>query len=271
MFGIIMTTRGSPAPAAAPIAIASTASSGGEATGPEDREEPTPPSGRGSRPAGSPAPGRGSSSRSPAALGKPTSARPPPPRRDLTYIAHPSFHDPCARDAILAAAPLHEPSSPENRFPSREQEAHVFRRMNYLKYLACRIRDRLDPEVPDPGELDQIDQLRTEALELRNRIIGTHLRLVMMVASKHVRPGYDLEERASDGNLALIRRRGAVRLRPRLPLQHLCYLGVLQRAPATRPEGEAPRPVAGDVRGFRRGTAFRDRSVLDYRPTEGLA
>ena len=27
----------------------------------------------------------------------------------------------------------------------------------------------------------------------------------MMVASKHVRAGYDLEERASDGNLALIR------------------------------------------------------------------
>ena len=44
-----------------------------------------------------------------------------------------------------------------------------------------------------------------EALELRNRIIGTHLRQVMMVASKHVRAGYDLEERASDGNLALIR------------------------------------------------------------------
>ena len=29
--------------------------------------------------------------------------------------------------------------------------------MNYLKYLACRIRDRLEPEAPDPCELEQID------------------------------------------------------------------------------------------------------------------
>ena len=83
----------------------------------------------------------------------------------MNYIAHPSFHDPGARDEILAAAPGQEPSAPENGFPCREQEAHRFRRMNYLKYIACRIRDRLDPEAPDRGELDQIDQLRAEALE----------------------------------------------------------------------------------------------------------
>ena len=58
---------------------------------------------------------------------------------DLTYIAHPSFDDPAARDAILAPAtgfegPGRDPTpaddgadggpSPEGRIPSREQEAH---------------------------------------------------------------------------------------------------------------------------------------------------
>jgi hypothetical protein len=134
MLGIIRTTRGSPAPRSRPDRDRVYRFPGGEATGPEDREEPTPPSGRGRQASGSPAPGLGlfeSKSRSPgeADIGR--------ARRllaaDLTYIAHPSFHDPGTRDAILAAAPGHEPSSPENGFPSREQEAHRFRRMNYLK------------------------------------------------------------------------------------------------------------------------------------------
>ena len=40
---------------------------------------------------------------------------------------------------------------------------------------------------------------------LRNRIVETHLRLVVMVARKHVRDGHDLAERVSDGCLALMR------------------------------------------------------------------
>ena len=70
----------------------------------------------------------------------------------LKYVGHPSFDDPTMRDAILA--PLTEKvddrvsrrfQSPEglNRLPasrpgatflSREQEAHLFRKMNFLKY-----------------------------------------------------------------------------------------------------------------------------------------
>ena len=81
----------------------------------------------------------------------------------------------------------------------------MFRRMNYLKYLARRIRDRIDPDSPAPDDLDEFERLRAEAVELRNRIVETHLRLVVMVAKKHVRAGYELEERVSDGNLALMR------------------------------------------------------------------
>src|SRR4051795_5795820 len=70
----------------------------------------------------------------------------------LRYVNHPSFEDPAARDEILAPFtdteddPLSRPSRiPARRAPwpadcsgepflSREQEAHLFRKMNYLKY-----------------------------------------------------------------------------------------------------------------------------------------
>jgi RNA polymerase primary sigma factor len=81
----------------------------------------------------------------------------------------------------------------------------MFRRMNYLKHLACRIRDRINLEAPAPGDLDEIERLQAEAVGLRNRIVETHLRLALMVANKHVGAGYDLEERVCDGNFALLR------------------------------------------------------------------
>ncbi len=81
----------------------------------------------------------------------------------------------------------------------------MFRKMNYLKYLACRIRDRIDPDSPAPGDLDEIERLQAEALKLKNQIVETHLRLVVSVAKKHVRAGYDLPERISDGTFALMR------------------------------------------------------------------
>jgi RNA polymerase primary sigma factor len=138
---------------------------------------------------------------------------------DLTYIAHPSFDDPGAHDAILAPSPGVEipgqdrapvshgsdtDSSRGTRLPSREQEAHQFRKMNYLKYLACRICDRIDPDSPVPADLDDIERLQAEALQLKNQIVETHLRLVVSLAKKRVRAGYDMPERISDGTFALM-------------------------------------------------------------------
>ena len=140
----------------------------------------------------------------------------------LKYIAHSSFDDPTARDAILA--PLTDsaddqvsrqlqPSEwltplPAARsgppFLSREQEAHLFRKMNYLKCRANRHRELLDPACPNLGDLDEIDRLQCEAVEVKNRIVETYLRLVVSIAKTHVRAGYDLSECVSDGNLALI-------------------------------------------------------------------
>ena len=139
--------------------------------------------------------------------------------KKLTYIAHPSFDDPSARDAILAPSPVSqapgldltpvcrasgEDSSRGARIPSRELEAHQFRKLNCLKCLACRIRDRIDPDSPVPVDLDEIERLQIDALKLKNQIIETHLRLVISVAKKFDRAGYDLSERISDGTFALM-------------------------------------------------------------------
>lgn len=140
----------------------------------------------------------------------------------LKYIGHPSFDDPTAADAILA--PLIETvddlvsrrlQSPEgfNRLPasrpgatflSREQEAHLFRKMNFLKYRANQLEEQLDPVWPNLGDLDEIGQLRCEALALKNRIVQTYLRLVVSIAKTHAKVGYDVAECVSDGNFALI-------------------------------------------------------------------
>jgi RNA polymerase primary sigma factor len=90
------------------------------------------------------------------------------------------------------------------RVLSREQEAHLFRKMNYLKYRAHQLREQLDPDQPQPGDLAEIERLRTEALAVKNRIVELNLRLVISIAKTRVRAGYDLSECVSDGTLALM-------------------------------------------------------------------
>jgi RNA polymerase primary sigma factor len=137
----------------------------------------------------------------------------------LSYVAHPSFDDPNAHDAILASSaefgtpasdriPVSRDSNADsargNRIPSREREAHMFRKMNFLKFLAGRIRDRIDPDSPLPVDLDHLERLQTEALRLKNQIVENHLPLVISVASKRTTAGYELCDRIGDGTIALM-------------------------------------------------------------------
>ena len=76
--------------------------------------------------------------------------------------------------------------------------------MNYLKCLAGRIRDRIDPHRPAAADLDEVERLQDEALKLKNRIVEANLRLAVAVAKKRLRPGDRLPERVSHGNFALL-------------------------------------------------------------------
>ncbi len=88
---------------------------------------------------------------------------------------------------------------------SREQEVHLFRKMNYLKYKAARLREQLDPARPKSSLMDRIEQIYDEAVATKNRIIRANLRLVVSIAKRHVAQADNFFELVSDGNMSLMR------------------------------------------------------------------
>ncbi len=107
---------------------------------------------------------------------------------------------------------------------TREQEVHLFRKMNYLKYKASKLVARLDPQCPDNRLLDQIEQLYQQSIEAKNEIIRANLRLVVAMTKRYahsheaaVRVGERRKHLADAG-------RREVRLCPGVPVQHVCHL-----------------------------------------------
>lgn len=88
---------------------------------------------------------------------------------------------------------------------TREQEVHLFRKMNYLKYKASRLRARLHPEHPDSHALEQIERLYQQSVHSKNEIIRANLRLVVSIAKRYAGGPDSLFELISDGNISLIR------------------------------------------------------------------
>ncbi|NLX96085.1 MAG: sigma-70 family RNA polymerase sigma factor [Rhodopirellula sp.] len=88
---------------------------------------------------------------------------------------------------------------------TREQEAHLFRQMNCLKYKAHQIRAKLDPERPRVRLMNRIERLHQEAVKVKNQILRANLRLVVSIAKRHVGPTVSFFELVSDGNISLIR------------------------------------------------------------------
>jgi RNA polymerase sigma factor (sigma-70 family) len=141
----------------------------------------------------------------------------------LEFMTHPSFDDASARDEVLGPLPDPLDGKPPRRTKapkglppylaslyevpllSREQEMHLFRKMNYLKFLANQLRDAIDPAKARTADLDEIERLQDEALAVKNQIISANLRLVVSIAKRHVGPSNDFFHLVSDGNMSLIR------------------------------------------------------------------
>ncbi len=126
-----------------------------------------------------------------------------------------------AEDRVLGPIPEAEVLTKKPRLPSglppylaslyevpllsRKQEAHLFRKMNYLKYKAIRLRSKLDAGRPRRNLMDQIERLFDEAVATKNQIIRSNLRLVVSIAKRHVGPTQNFFELVSDGNMSLMR------------------------------------------------------------------
>ncbi|MEX0586984.1 MAG: sigma-70 family RNA polymerase sigma factor, partial [Pirellulales bacterium] len=88
---------------------------------------------------------------------------------------------------------------------TREQEVHLFRRLNFLKHKASKLREQLDPANAKSSLMDQIEKLYDQAVATKNEIVRANLRLVVSIAKRHVGHGDNFFELVSDGNMSLIR------------------------------------------------------------------
>lgn len=140
----------------------------------------------------------------------------------LDYIYNVDFEDASREDEFLGAEPEAAVAPRRVRAPSglpsylaslydaalltREQEYHLFRKMNYLKHKAVRLRESLDAASGNKNALmDQIEQLYEQAVKTKNRIVQSNLRLVVSIAKRHVASSDDFFSLVSDGNMSLIR------------------------------------------------------------------
>ena len=88
---------------------------------------------------------------------------------------------------------------------NREREVELFRRYNYLKYLACVTRAGMKPARVHSDRLNEIENYLAEAETVKKTIIEANLRLVVSIAGKHVAGGANFLELVSEGNFALIK------------------------------------------------------------------
>ncbi len=87
---------------------------------------------------------------------------------------------------------------------NREHEIELFRRYNYLKFLACRTRTGIKPAHVSGVRLSQIENYLAQAEEIKKRIIEANLRLVVSVARKHTAAGASLLDLVGEGNISLM-------------------------------------------------------------------
>ncbi|HVT28181.1 MAG TPA: sigma-70 family RNA polymerase sigma factor [Lacipirellulaceae bacterium] len=139
----------------------------------------------------------------------------------LDFIPNPRFSRKGADKAILGPMPEIETPTKKARRPSglppylaslyemplltREQEAHLFRKYNYLKYKAAKLRSQLDTAQPKSSLMDEIQSLHHQAVATKNEIARANLRLVVSIAKRHVTPDQNFFELVSDGNMSLLR------------------------------------------------------------------
>ncbi len=152
----------------------------------------------------------------------------------LDYIPSVEFDNPAMDAVILAPMPdadsydakrraMHAPKDvpPEltscYEYPllSKDQEQHQFRKMNYLKFKAAKLRDQLRKEGGDEAEVDptrvriqtlkEIEDLQLEANDVKEMLINCNLRLVVNIAKKHSAQAENFFELMSDGNMSLMR------------------------------------------------------------------
>ncbi len=122
----------------------------------------------------------------------------------VDFMDSPEFHKPNADRTILGPPPEVEKKPSRVKPPpglppylaslyaipllTREEEQYWFRKMNYLKFRASKLREKIDPKRPKAKQMDQLEQFLTQANEVKNFLIRSNLRLVVSIAKRHITP-----------------------------------------------------------------------------------
>lgn len=142
--------------------------------------------------------------------------------REIAFVYNTEFETPSADQIILGRRDAAEAPRPRRIQPPKdlppylqdlyrqplftpEQERDMFRRYNYVKFKADRLRKKLDVTKAADRELDAIESLLAESDRLKNEILRANLRLVVSIARRHVGRSSCFFEVVSDGNLSLMR------------------------------------------------------------------
>jgi RNA polymerase primary sigma factor/RNA polymerase sigma factor len=139
----------------------------------------------------------------------------------LDFIPNPQFARSSLERSIMSEMPDSEVAAKKTRLPAglppylaslyevpllnREQEGHLFRKFNYLKYKATKLRKQLDPARAKSSLMDEIEALYDAAVAMKNQIVRANLRLVVSIAKRHVGQADNFFELVSDGNMSLMR------------------------------------------------------------------
>lgn len=138
-------------------------------------------------------------------------------------VDNPLFHEPTEeqeREMLAPTPPVEQPqklprvpkgteaylaSLYEVPLLTRGQEAHLFRKMNFLRYRGCQRFAELDLLHPDPKDVEVVCKLYAEAVIVRNQIVRANLRLVVSFAKWHITEKETFFELISDANMSLLR------------------------------------------------------------------
>jgi len=145
-------------------------------------------------------------------------------RQPLDYMYNAEFDDPAKEETILGPMPaeveffdkIRAMRPPKDVDPqmaylyekpllTREQEAHLFRKMNYLKHKHNKLQAKIDPARARVPELLELERLNSESKAVRDLLIECNQRLVHSLATKHLQPGQTLDELKSDANVSVMR------------------------------------------------------------------
>ena len=117
----------------------------------------------------------------------------------------PELEKPARKTKPPAGLPRYLASLYEVALLNREQEQYLFRKYNFLKCKASKLRESLDVTRAKASLMDEVESLYDRAVKIKNRIVQSNLRLVVSIAKRHVNASEDFFQLVSDGNMSLIR------------------------------------------------------------------